>query len=179
MFKPKFVGAAALAAMMFAPQFSPGQELSNRADRKITGEYFRPHSASTYQRNAVSHAETLNYYGRRYSQVPAETAKEHAAEIRRNLNAAKKEYAKLGKEAKGNKKVQEHLAIIQQHQAKAEAMCDELEKEATEGTTIAACCADIAKELKAAEAENDKLLKTLGVEPLHKEAAPHTTPAKK
>lgn len=178
MLKSTFILTAALAALILVQQLPAGQELSNRADRKITGEYFRPHSASTYQRNAVSHAETLNYYGQRYSQIPAETAKEHAAEIRRNLNSAKKEYAKLGKEAKGNKQVQEHLTKIQEHQAKAEAMCDKLEKEATDGKAIAACCADISKELKAAEAENDKLLKTLGVEPLHKADAPHHAPAK-
>lgn len=156
-----FVVAAANVLGLGQP--ASAQDLSTRADRKITGEYFRPYSASTYNRGAISHAETLDYYGRRYSQIPAETAKEHAAEIRRNLNASKKEYAKLEKEAKGNKKVQEHLKTIQTHQAKAEAMCDELDQAATDGKTIAACCQDISKELKAAEAENEKLKQTLGV----------------
>ncbi len=162
MSKPLFL-IAALAALVFS-QFAIADDPSFRADRKITGEYFRPHTASTYQRSAIGHAETLNYYGRRYSQIPAETAQEHAAEIRRNLAAAKKEYAKLGKEAKGNKAVQQSLANIQEHQAKAEEMCDKLETEAKSGKEIAACCADITKELKAAEAENEKLKKALGIE---------------
>lgn len=162
-----FFGAA--ASVLSLGQIASAQDLSTRADRKITGEYFRPYSASTYNQGAISHAETLDYYGRRYSQIPAETAKEHAAEIRRNLNASKKEYAKLEKEAKGNKQVQAHLKAIQEHQAKAEAMCDKLEEAATDGKTIAACCQDISKELKAAEAENEKLKKTLGVDKPGKE----------
>lgn len=163
---------AAAAGALGLGQFALGQELSLRADRKITGEHFRPYSASTYHQGAISHSEALNYYGRHYSHVPAETAKEHAAEIRRNLNAAKKEYAKLEKEAKGNKKVEAHLKAIEEHQAKAEAMCDELEKAATDGKTIMACCQEISKELKAAEAENEKLKETLGVaEPAKKGAA--------
>ncbi|HVA49668.1 MAG TPA: hypothetical protein VNH11_25100 [Pirellulales bacterium] len=124
MSKPTLFLAGALGALMFVQQLPAGQELSSRADRKITGQYFRPNTASTYQRGAISHAEALDYYGRRYSQIPAETAKEHAAEIRRNLNAAKKEYAKLDKEAKGNKHVEAHLKAIQEHHAKAEEMCE-------------------------------------------------------
>lgn len=161
----------AAAGVLGLGQVTLGQDLSTRADRKITGEYFRPYSASTYHQGAISHAEALNYYGRHYSQIPAETAKEHAAEIRRNLKAAKKEYAKLEKEAKGDKKVRAHLKAIQEHEAKAEAMCDELDKAATEGKTIMACCQEISKELKAAEAENEKLKATLGVaEPAAKQA---------
>lgn len=157
------VFVVAAACMLGLGQVTSAQDLSTRADRKITGEYFRPYSASTYHRGAITHAEALDYYGRRYSQIPAETAKEHAAEIRRNLKAAKKEYAKLEKEAKGDKKVQAHLKAIQEHQAKAEAMCDELDKAATDGKTIASCCLEISKELEAAEAENEKLKATLGV----------------
>ena len=155
--------AVAATSVLAVVQFAVAQDLSNRADRKITGEYYRPYSASTYYQGAISHAEALDYYGRNYSYVPDETAKEHAAEIRRNLNAAKKETAKLEQEAKGNKKLQAHLKAIHEHQAKAEAMCDELEKAATEGKAIAACCQDISKEVKAAAAENEKLKETLGV----------------
>lgn len=158
----RIILVAALAVPLFAVCAS-AQELSNRADRKITGQYFRPYTGSTYHQGAIRHAEALNYYGRHYSQVPKETVKEHAGEIRRNLDAAKKEFSKLEKEAKNNKQVQEHLKIIQAHQAKAEEMCTKLEK-ATDSLTISTCCIDIAKELKAAEGENEKLKKTLGVE---------------
>ncbi len=154
---------AALGIPLIAT-ISLAQELSTRADRKITGEYFRPYSGSTYHRGAIMHAETLDYYGRRYTRLPAETAKEHVAEIRRNLNAAKKEFSKLEEEAKGNKKLETQLKAIQEHQAKAEEMCVKLEKGTTEGKTVADCCQSIAKELKAAEAENEKLKHLLGVD---------------
>lgn len=158
MYKSAILAVAAL----LVGQVVVAQELSNRADRKITGDYFRPHTASSYQRSAISHAESLNYYGQRYSQIPKETVKEHAGEIKRNLEAAKKEYAKLGNEAKGNKAVEQHLAKINEHHAKAAEMANKLESCET-GAECAGCCGDIEKELKAAEAENEKLKKTLGI----------------
>lgn len=157
---------AMLVAVLGIPLYSgiaSAQELSNRADRKITGEYFRPYTGSAYHQGAIRHAEALNYYARHYHHVPKETVTEHAAEIRRNLDAAKKEFCKLEKEAKGDKRVQAHLKIIQQHQAKADEMCAKLEKGA-DSQVISSCCTDIIKEIKAAEAENEKLKKTLGVE---------------
>ncbi|HWB13454.1 MAG TPA: hypothetical protein VG826_29790 [Pirellulales bacterium] len=156
MYKSVLIAAAAL----LVGQAVVAQDLSNRADRKITGEYFRPHTASSYQRSAISHAETLSYYGQRYSQLPAETVKEHASEINRNLDAAKKEYAKLDKEAQGNKAIDQHLAKINEHHARAAALAGKLET-SEHGPEWAQCCADIEKELKAAEAENEKLKKTL------------------
>lgn len=155
--------AVAAGSLLSLSQFALAEDPSTRADRKITGQYFRPHSASTYHQGAISHAEALHYYGRRYNQIPADTAREHAGEIRRNLNTAKKEYGKLQKEAKDDKKLQEHLKAIEAHQMKAEAIIAKLEKGATEGKSIAAWSKEIAKELKAAEAENEKLMKTLGV----------------
>ncbi|HWB14060.1 MAG TPA: hypothetical protein VG826_32840 [Pirellulales bacterium] len=138
------------------------QDLSNRADRKITGEYFRPHTASSYQRSAITHSEALNYYGQRYSQLPSETVKEHTGEIKRTLDAAKKEYTKLGKEAKGNKAVEQHLAKINEPHTKASEIAEKLETAQT-GSECAEHCAALEKELKAAEAANEKLEKTLGI----------------
>jgi hypothetical protein len=148
------------AAALMVGQVVVAQELSNRADRKITGEYFRPHTASSYYRSAISHAETLNYYGQRYSRLPAETVNEHAGEINRNLDAAKKEFAKLGTEAKGNKALEQHLTKIEEHHAKAAELAGKL-AESEDGAERARCCAGIERELKAAEAENEKLKKTL------------------
>jgi hypothetical protein len=158
MYKSALFAVAALAV----GQVVVAQELSERADRKITGEFFRPHTASSYHRSAISHTETLNYYGQRYSQLPSETVKEHASEIQRNLGAAKKEYTKLGKEAKGNKTVEQHLATINEHHAKASELAGKLEESGT-GSACAEHCAAIDKELKAAEAENEKLKKALGI----------------
>ncbi|HUY87553.1 MAG TPA: hypothetical protein VMV10_02345 [Pirellulales bacterium] len=153
----------AMLSILGSVQWAAADNPSFRADRKITGEYFRPHTASTYHQGAIRHAETLGYYGRRYSNVPVETTREHAAEIVRNLNAAKKELSKLEKEAKGNKPVEAHLKAIESHHAKATELAKQLEDKSADAKTIAACTANIAKELKAAEAENEKLKKTLGI----------------
>lgn len=155
--------ALVVLAALAMIQTASADEPSFRADRKITGDYFRPHTASTYHRGAIQHAETLDYYGRRYSAVPAETAQEHAKEIHRNLDAAKKELTKLGKESKGDKKVDAHLKAIESHHAKATELAKKLEDKSIDAKTLAAYSAEIAKELKAAEAENDKLKATLGV----------------
>lgn len=167
--------AAAALGVLFATSVGFAQEeLNERADRKITGEYYRPHTASMYRRSAVYNAQTLNYYGRRYSQVPKETAQEHTAEIRRNVTAAQKETAKLHHEAKTHQEIDQHLKAMQSHQATAITLIEQMEKVETDGKKLAGYSAQVAQELKAAEAENDKLKKLLGVAELE----PVPTPAK-
>ena len=158
---------AAAFALLTATGVAVAQEdLNKRADRKITGEYYRPHTASMYRRSAVYNSQALNYYGRRYSQVPKETAQEHTAEIRRNVAAAQKETTKLKDEAKSNKQIDQHLKAIEGHEAKALALIEKMEKSETDGKKLAEYSSQVTKELKAAEAENDKLRKLLGVEEL-------------
>jgi hypothetical protein len=142
---------------------SAGEELNERADRKITGQFYRPHTASMYRQGAAYNARVLNYYGRRYTQVPQETTQEHAAEIRRNLTAAQKETAKLKHEAKENKEIDQHLKAIEGHEATALALLQKMEKVETDGKKLAEYSSQVSKELKAAEAENDKLKKLLGI----------------
>ncbi|HQU45099.1 MAG TPA: hypothetical protein PK867_19955, partial [Pirellulales bacterium] len=108
-------------------------------------------------------AQTLNYYGRRYSQVPKETAQEHTTEIRRNVTAAQKETAKLKHEAKNSKEIDQHLKAIEGHQAKAIALIAKMEKVETDGKKLAEYSSQVSHELQAAEAENDQLKKLLGV----------------
>lgn len=159
----KLVLVFAALSILASAQLAGADDESFRADRKITGEYFRPHTASAYRRGAIQHAETLNYYGQRYSAVPAETTREHTAEINRNLGAAKKEVTKLGKEAKTNKAIAAHLKAIEGHQAKAAELAKQLENESADAQTIASCCENIIKELQAAELENEKVKKALGI----------------
>lgn len=153
----------AALCILGSAQLAAAEDESFRADRKITGEYFRPHTASAYRRGAIQHAEALDYYGRRYSTVPSETTREHASEINRNLGAAKKELSKLGKEAGAKKTIAACLKAIEGHEAKAAELAKQLEDESADAETIAACCANIVKELKAAELENEKLKNALGI----------------
>jgi hypothetical protein len=160
------VTAAMLGLLLVTQSVSAQDELNERADRKITGEYYRPHTASMYRRSAAYNAQALNYYGRRYSQVPQDTAKEHTAEIRRNVTSAQKETAKLKHEAKNNKQIDQHLKTIEGHESKALALVEKMEKSPTDSKKLAEYSAQVNQELKAAEAENEKLRKLLGVEEL-------------
>ncbi|HVW39648.1 MAG TPA: hypothetical protein VHB99_20160 [Pirellulales bacterium] len=156
--------AAAMLAVLVGAKLGLADDPSFRADRKITGEYFRPHTAGAYHQNAISHAETLGFYGERYNEVPYETTQEHAVEIHRNLTAAKQEFSKLGDEAKRNPKIAEHLKAIQQHHARATELARQLDDETADAQSIAERSAQIADELNAAEEENEKLKQTLGAQ---------------
>lgn len=157
-----FVVAAASALVW--SQLGVAENPSFRADRKITGDFFRPHTAGAYYQGAIGHAETLDYYARRYSAIPMSTVQEHATEIRRNLDAASEEVSKLGQEAQGDKQVESHLKAIQEHHAKAAELSNKLTDKSADAKTLAGHSNALAKELKAVELENEKLKKLLGGE---------------
>lgn len=154
--------------LLVAPGVLLAQELSARADRKITGQYYLPHSASAYNRSAMEHARVLNYYGQNYKSVPKDVTQQHLTEMKRNVELAKKEVAKLKPEAAKDKRLQKPLAAMEAHLARCEEVCQMLDEEtAKEGGSdseaICDCCQQFEHELKAAEAENDKIKKQLGV----------------
>ena len=158
----------AIAALGVVVHRALAEDISARADRKITGNLYLPHSASAYQRSARGHAQVLNYYGQNYKAVPKEITQQHADEIKRNVAAAKKELAKLKPEAAKDKKLQKPLATIEAHLAKCDEYCQMLTDEAGKGDgldseAICDCCQNLESELTAAEAENDKIKEQLGV----------------
>ena len=162
------IGLAISCSLVLIHRGLAAQELSARADRKITGKLYLPHSASAYQRSAREHARVLNYYGQNYKAVPKEITQQHADEIKRNVAAAKKELAKLKPEAAKDKKLQKPLAAIEAHLARCDEYCAMLTDEAGKGDAsdseaICDCCQKIESELEAAEAENTKLKEQLGV----------------
>ena len=161
--------AVAGALLLADRATSAAPELSARADRKITGQYYLPHSASAYQRAAMEHARVLNYYGQNYPTVPKEVTREHLAEIRRNVAASQKELAKLKPEAAKDKTLQQRLVALEKHLAQCQEVCGMLadesaEADASDSAAVCDCCEKIERELAAAEAENEKIKKHLGVE---------------
>lgn len=139
------------------------QPLDNNAGRKFPG--YRPPTARTYQRSAREHSRVLNDYGKIYKSVPKETAQEHVAEVRRNVEAAQKEFAKVDAEAKKDPEVAKSLKIIHDHHAKALELCKMADAETGKETgKLMECCEGMHKELEAAEAEHEKLIKHLKLE---------------
>lgn len=167
------IGLAIAASVIGIHRALAAQQLSSRADRKITGQYFLPHSTSAYQRAAREHAQVLNYYGQNYKAVPKEITQQHVTEVKRNVAAAKKELAKLKPEAAKDKKLEKPLAAMEGHLAKCDELCQMLTDEAakpggSDSAAICDCCQKLEDELTAAEAENDKIKEQLGVSPKKK-----------
>ena len=158
-----------VGALLLVNRALPAQDLSARADRKITGQYFLPHSASAYQRAAIEHTRALNYYGQNYQTVPKEVAQRHLAEIQRNVDASKKELAKLKPEATKDKKLRMAMAAMEQNLDQCQEACEMLtdasaKDNSSDGAAVCDCCETLERELAAAEAENDKIKQRLGVE---------------
>ncbi|MBN8625569.1 MAG: hypothetical protein J0M17_08780 [Planctomycetes bacterium] len=136
---------------------------------------YRPYTARTYSGHAINHAQTLQYYGKNSASIPQATAQEHAAEIRRNLDAFGKEIAKLPKEFENDPEAKKLIVEIREHQVAAAKHCGMLESECAKhmsaGGTVASCCNDMLTHLRAADAAHDKLMKYLGV-PMPGKATP-------
>ena len=143
------------------------------AGSKMRGDFgrgFRPHTARTYTSQAYNNAGVLYYYGQNYPQLPPATAREHVQEVRRNLDAARKEYAKIGPELTQQPDLKPHITAIDQGLARVNQTCQMLEQHVKSGQfqlgPVCDHCLNIAKELKAVESEHDQLMKKLGIEPI-------------
>jgi septation ring formation regulator EzrA len=97
-------------------------------------------------------------------------AKSHAGEIRENVESSQRSYSMLKKATADNKPVQEQLDTIEKHHKAAMAAIDKLDehcsKDEAQHGDVGACCAEIHKELAAAEEAASKLMKELKLEKL-------------
>jgi len=137
----------------------------NNAGRKINGQFYLPQTARTYSRHAINHGQVLRDYGKNYATVPTETAKEHAVEVRRNVDAFGKELVKLEGEYRGDAEAMKLIGEIRLQHKEAAAHCGMLEtecaKHAPKGETVTGCCAEMLKHLQAADDAHEKLLQHL------------------
>ena len=147
------------------------QDYDSRADQKVMNGY-RVHSATTYYSNAIGHAEALESYANEKTGISPETAKEHVNGVRQYVNASSKELAKLEATTRSDKEAQALIAGIKTHQGHAMESCNMVESECVkqriDGVVLASCCTNMSKELKAADALHDKLLKHLKIVPATK-----------
>jgi hypothetical protein len=159
--------AAPPGAVNAATQARANMHQTHQQSGTIGGGY-RPWSAWTYTNSARTHVDTLAAYGNHAQQLPAATAQEHLTEIQRNLDASKKELAKLGNENAQEADIKQQVDSIEKHLASADKMCSMMEKNITKdgvaSKEMCAHCLETSKELKAAESETLLLMKTLGIE---------------
>lgn len=139
---------------------------------------YSPHASSMYGRHARDHARLLYHYGRTRQSISRETAQEHLAGVRTNLAASKKEMAKLKTEKAADPQAQKLVASIESHYAKCEQMCTMVETMAAadkpDMEKMCDHCAAMCRELDAALAEHEKLMKILSTEKLEEPPAAAT-----
>jgi len=173
--KRMILGGCAVLLLAAVPALA--QNSVRTAGSKISGSAFREWSAQSYRTSAYGHATALDEYSRTYTHLPEETAKEHAAEIRRNVTSVKKEMEKLAPQAKADKTLAKHIETINAKYDKVLADCTVVETEAAKGEKadhkkVTDASARMAADLKAADADH----KTLGA---HLKSLEKAAPAKK
>jgi len=148
---------------------NPGRQEMHNAYRSqgSFSQGYRPSMTYSYQQSARSHAQALSSQGRTVEKINPETAKEHVAEVKRNISAAKKELGKVDMAAAQKAEIAQHIEAMKKHYEAAEKCCTDAEKHITSDpkeADLASCCADMDKHLAAAEAEHKKLMDLLHIE---------------
>lgn len=123
-------------------------------------------NSQLHRQHAANHVEVLRHYAQQQTPIPADVAKEHVTEIRRNLDKSFAELEKVEGDLKNDKSAQSLLASIKAIHKNADEACTMLEaecvKQAIDGGKAVDCCTDMLKQLEAATVLHDQLLKHLG-----------------
>lgn len=177
--KTAFIGIVCLTVAALSYSSAVAQTPSRAGynlNPKVLGYTFTPSvgGSQLYRQHAANHVEVLRHYAGQQVPIPADVAKEHVVEVRRNLDKSFAELEKIEGDLKNDKSAQSLLASIKAIHKNADEACKMLEtecaKQAVEGAQVADCCTDMLKQLEAATVLHDQLLKHLG----H-----HASPAKK
>jgi len=128
------------------------------------------HEAQTYQRSARDRAQIIYYYQQAEVKLPKAQLKEQVAAVRRDLSAADKALESLKTQHSKEPDVVKLISSIEEHHKKAHEHCgmsEELcKKEHDDHAVMADCCSGMWHELDAAQAETEKLMKSLKIDKL-------------
>ncbi len=128
---------------------------------------YRPLSTWSYQNSARSHAQALGIQGQNVKKIDPQTAKEHVAEVKRNVEASRKELTKIDMATAQKADILEHVSAMKKHYDAAEKCCSDAEHHIAGNAgsaELASCCKDMDKHLADAEAEHKKLMDLLNIE---------------
>ncbi len=164
---PRTLMMSVLAAMLvIATTFAPSVATAQKsAGWKIQGDYspfWSNQSAGRRLRHAADYSRGLNAYADNAKTIAPDAAKSEAAELGRNLEAAKKEFARI-RDAADDKEILATLDAIDQHLVKASEHYKQLHAEChgdCKPDQIMTCCGTITEELERAMTEHKKLLQT-------------------
>lgn len=162
------IAAAVCGMLVVLPAVATAQ--IRGAASKTLGQDYHFYTGSHYSRHAADHSRLLNYYSSAEQPIPAEVAKAHAGEIRKNVEASRRSYSMLKKATADNKAAQQHLDTIDKHHQAALSAIDKLDEHCSQDkcdhAAVGACCADIHKELQSADLAAAKLQKELKLDQL-------------
>jgi hypothetical protein len=165
------LGVAMMALAVMA-QVAPAQVTGGA---KARGDVYNFWQAQGWQQQAHTQARVLYHYGQTAQPTP-EQAKVHATAARQGVVNAQKSLAELKKSNPDNKEAQAAIVKIEELQKKILGHCDMMDKSLAKGDHVemCACCADIANEVDAVNAEFLKLQKALKIDdakPLKRDTA--------
>lgn len=140
------------------------------AGAKARGDYSGTFwSGSTKQSHARDRARVLYNYGRTQPQVARTTVQDNAQAIRMNVQSATKDFQAIKAAHADNKEVAKAIDSILKHHDSAMQMCAMLDRNGDadpESKAVCDCCADMSKELQAAQEATTELGKMLKVKKL-------------
>ena len=164
------VGLSSVAFAQSQAFNAAGQARQRQESHQRTGSVgngYRPYSAWTYQNAATVHAQALSAYGEGCKQLPPETAKEHLAEVRRNVAATKKELAKLGPDAEKEADLKKSIDALQKTLTECEELCVHAEaavgEKEVQSKPFCAHCSSLTGKLEQAKKQHDELIHKLGI----------------
>jgi hypothetical protein len=145
----------------------PGEMRRSYSQSGTVGRGYRPLSTWTYQNTARVNAQSLYLYGENCPDVEPATIREHVAEIRRNVTAAKKELDKLDEQTIRDSKIAEEVDALRKNYESIETHCGMAEKcitsKGVDAGKLCECCGSLEDELDAAHKTHQKMLDKLGI----------------
>jgi len=168
--KSLVAGTVLVLSLATSASAQPRPELRD-AGSKARDEAVSGHEYLMYQRLARDRANiTYHQYTRPAPQITPPQAKQAAAQIRKDLTASDQALARLKAVHAREQEVAKLVESIEKYHAKAREACDMLEEECAKDdadhAACATCCTDMWKELDAAKADSEKLLKLMKIAPL-------------
>ncbi len=132
------------------------------AAAKADDDAYYFYSGELYANHAYDHADVLTQYAGLGRTIPVSVIEEHSGEIRNNLVAADKSYAKLTTQFKDNAEAEKHLKREHEHRLAAIKALDKLQADSKAGKSdpqaVAADAKTIQTELSASSGEHQRFL---------------------
>lgn len=175
------------ALVLTATLTAQAQNAASQARGDAHGTYeFQAHRLHTHQTHARDYAGIIFQQEQVKTPLPPEEKLEYVASVKQSITSANKALEKLEAAHPKDEVVKKSVEKIKALHKSALKHCDMCEgacKKPAEGSkdVISACCVDMVKDLDAAQAETEKLMKHLKIEKLTplKKGATAEAPKKK